>query len=152
DELTAYYSRTMGAVGGWDIYVATRAHRTDPFGDGMVLDALDSATANDIASSVSSDGLALYFYSDRKRTAAGAWQIYVATRTDPNAAFTSFGLVDALNGGTTTSQDEEAFISATGDAIYFASLRSANGDIYTSPISGGVVGMPVKVPAVNSAD
>jgi hypothetical protein len=147
DELTAYYSRSMGGVGSWDIYVAKRERTSDPFGADSLLTAL-STTNNDTVSSVSSDGRALYLYSDRNR-ALGSYQIYLATRADLNADFGEPAPVAALNG---SSLDSSAFITATGDHIYFASLRSANGDIYASPISGGVIGTPVKVPAINSAN
>jgi hypothetical protein len=149
NELTTYFSRTPGDLGSWDIYVATRASRNDPFGDATLLTAL-STTQNDFVSSVSSDGLALYFHSDTGR-GDGRYQIFVATRSDLKAAFSSPMPVTAVNGGTATSIDNDAFVTAAGDALYFASPRSANGDIYASPIAGGVVGTPVKVPGVNSA-
>ncbi len=76
DELTLYYSSDKaGGPGGGDIWVATRASTSVPFGNVVNVAELNS-TNDDVPTWISDDGCRIYLASDR----AGTWDIYVATK------------------------------------------------------------------------
>lgn len=62
------------------------------------------------------DGLTLYYGSGP----SGARDIYVATRTSVNDAFTSGAKIDELN---TNANDSDPWVSPDGKEIYFVSNR-----------------------------
>jgi hypothetical protein len=77
--LTIYFSsRRGGGAGDFDIYVATRASRSDPFGPATVLEQLNSIRI-DAPSWVSPDGCQLYYTS----AVSGKYLLYVAVRPAP---------------------------------------------------------------------
>lgn len=76
DGLAIYFrSNRTAPLGGFNIYVATRASATGTFGAATLVPNLNSAT-DDGPSWISADGCRLYMSSDR----AGTNDIYVATR------------------------------------------------------------------------
>ena len=129
DELTIAFASTMtGGQGGYDIWIATRADRNSPFEDVMNMTQLNSS-ANDGHSSIFSDGLTLYFASDRN----GVGQLFKASRASLDEPF---GNVEHLSffdsPGTSVLYPSP---SSDGMALYFT--RSVNGgqfDIYVSYI------------------
>ncbi len=84
DELTLYFESNRAGSQGRDIYAATRASRTDPFGMPELVPELQDA-ADDYDPMLSRDGLTLYFGSLRD----GTRQVYAATRAVPSGPFTT---------------------------------------------------------------
>lgn len=79
DGLTMYFRSNRAAViGGYNIYVATRAATIDPFGNVQLVPNVNTA-ADDGASWISPDDCRLYISSD----VAGSNDIYAATRGVP---------------------------------------------------------------------
>lgn len=74
DELTIYFS--SDAAGSIDLWTATRANKTDPFGPAVLVEVVNSP-ATEYDAEISADGTTLWFASDRN----GNFDIYVATRT-----------------------------------------------------------------------
>jgi Tol biopolymer transport system component len=81
DLLELYFDSDRPAAGAarGDIWVAKRANATDPFGAPTIVSELASLS-DDTTPEVSTDGLTMYFSSDRLN--AGDRDIYVTTRAD----------------------------------------------------------------------
>lgn len=122
DGLTLHYfsDRELG-FGGNDIYSSTRASTADLFGTPINLGPSINTANNDRMGSISTDGLTLYFSSDRSG-GVGDQDLYQATRAstaDP------FGNVTHFNTGLNTiSDDSGSRISADGLTLYFHSERT----------------------------
>src|SRR4051812_4105248 len=146
DETVIYFSRRTTNV--WDLWRASRDTIDDPFGTPELLTTVNSVSS-DVWSSVSADGLTLYFEADR--TTPGTFHIWRSTR---GATTTAFGppqprpeLMD---------NDVEPML-ANPTALYFAStVRGGLGasEILWAPISDtGMIGAPsLLVGGVNTAD
>lgn len=81
DELTIYFCSdrpAAGAKGQFDIYVARRTNKSDPFSGIKPVDELNT-TADEYPTWVSPDGCRLYFSSDRVR-GDGSGDMFVAER------------------------------------------------------------------------
>lgn len=78
DELTLYFYSERSPTPDGDIYVATRASKSDPFGNVVQVPNVNS-TALDAPGAVSADGCSLYLSSLR---ADNQFDIYVARRPD----------------------------------------------------------------------
>jgi Tol biopolymer transport system component len=114
-------SERPGGAGGGDIWVARRARLTDPFGAPENLGTGVNTPANEFAPSISADGLALYFDSDRPG-GLGAFDIWVATRA---SVAEPFGVAQNLGPSVNSaSSDGLPSISADGRSLYFASRRT----------------------------
>jgi hypothetical protein len=116
-------------MGGYDLWTAQRAERTDPFVDINSVDVVNS-TANDYHPALSPDGRVLVFASDR----SGVLRLYRASRSDRNAPF---GLPEALDIPGLTPGVPAAF-PALGyengrESLFFASTQSGTWDIYRLP-------------------
>ncbi len=109
-----------------DLFRVTRSLPQDPFENEELLEALNSP-ANDNGANLSSDGLTLYFSSDRDAS-LGRNDLFLATRpsrTEP------FGNVVHLPAGLNTEyEDMSPNVSADGLSLYFASDRpDGEGDL-----------------------
>jgi hypothetical protein len=84
DELTIFFTgpRIEGGWSDYDIWMATRPDRDAPFDDPVNLATINSAY-NDIHASPSSDGLTLYFASNRR----GRYHLFASTRESQEAPF-----------------------------------------------------------------
>lgn len=131
DGLTLYFrSDRPDDYGAGDLYQATRATTSDPFGNVMNLGSGINTEYMEASPSISSDGLTIYFHSDRPG-GAGDRDLYQATRattSDP------FGNVISLGSGVNTSGvDGHPSISADGLSIFFQSDRpggEGSNDLY----------------------
>lgn len=119
DELTIVYDVVDGSD-GFDLYMAMRSTTADPFGPGVALAALNTS-ANDFWGSFGSDGVTLYFASNR----AGDYQIFDAIRASPSS--TAFGIPSPLG----PEGDNQPYAIASDTALYFASTERAGSDTKT---------------------
>lgn len=70
----------LGKLGGSDLWVLSRASTTDPWSSPTNLGADVSSPSEEVAATLSFDGTALYFFSNRPGT-LGGFDLYVSTRT-----------------------------------------------------------------------
>ena len=141
-----------GGQGNWDIWVLKRASKDDRWGPAQNLGPAVNSDKVDWLSCISSDGLTLYFTSNRE----GKHHIFVTTRATKDSPWGQ-----AVRWGPETnpgSHDYGPWISADGLELYFSSERSGSGwmaDIYVArrtlpndPWGPGVnVGGPVSQPS-----
>ena len=114
-----FFSDRVGGSGGMDIYVSTRAHVTDPWGLATNVTALNTS-ANERQPSLSSDGLSMYFASDRAG-GEGGMDLYVSTRASlADAWSTPVNLGTVVN---TSATESGPGIADDGLSLYFQSDR-----------------------------
>ena len=83
DGMELYFmSNRSGGHGGYDIWVASRITRDDPWGAPVSLGPNINSSSNESTVSISADSTALIFASDRPGGYAW-WDMFVATRTTP---------------------------------------------------------------------
>lgn len=128
DGLTMFFSSRSGATFNFDIYVATRAARTDPWGVATRVAEL-STSGLDTNCAPRPDLLRVVFATG---ASAGARDIHEATRPSPSDAF---GGVTALTPLNTSSEDSGPFLARGGLLIVFSSTRAGGAggnDLYFS--------------------
>jgi Tol biopolymer transport system component len=131
--LSLYFSSYRdGGRGGSDIWVSRRATAREPFGPPVPLTALNSPSF-DGEPTISADGRALFFTSDRAGTVGGA-DLWVSTRVSTARPFGR--PVDIGSRINTVSDERTPEISADGTRLYFASSRPGVGlvDIWQSAV------------------
>jgi hypothetical protein len=134
DGLTLYFgSDRPGGYGGGDIWVTTRETTDDSWGGPVNLGPTVNSTNAEADSSISSDGLLLFF--GRPASASGRDDIWVTRRasvSDP------WGLPVNVGPPVNTSADDWApNVSADGRTLYFSSNRAGGyggHDIWQAPI------------------
>ncbi|MFV2067113.1 MAG: hypothetical protein ACC645_09050, partial [Pirellulales bacterium] len=154
DGLNLLFDSTRpGGFGGTDLYIATRASTSEPFGVVTNLGPEVNTDSSEVAPALSTDRLTLYFGSNRSG-AFGKTDLYMATRSDTASPF---GTVTNLGLGVNSPEaDNHPVISSDGLTLLFNSKRSGGQggqDIYvatradTSQSFGDVVNLG---PRVNS--
>jgi hypothetical protein len=143
DYLTAYYAY------GSELYFAAR---TTPSGDTFMNNTLLSSLATvdaalvDNSPTVSSDGLTIYFSSNR----SGVPQIYFATRTTITGAFGAPAVVTGLGSGPANTP----FLQGDGSTLYFLAPSLDAGlqnDIFRATVTGvGALSNVEDVPELNT--
>jgi Tol biopolymer transport system component len=131
DGLEVIFHRDEGAGGGrLDLFRATRPDRASSFGAPDLISVLNSAQ-NEENATLSTDGLTIYFTSDR----SGATNVYRSDRPDLASPFAAPTRLDALG------VLEGPELSADGTEL-FGSRRAASSDLYrvtdfasSSPVS-----------------
>ena len=126
DGLTLFWSSTRTDFGGtgagdMNIFMATRADvpPPSPFGPTVNLSTINTIY-NDVAPTISADGLSLYFTSDRPG-GFGGFDLYVSIRLDLGS---SFGAAVNLGSLINSNLDDMApSISSDGSILYFDSNR-----------------------------
>jgi OOP family OmpA-OmpF porin len=118
DELTIYVASSRG--GTYDLYAATRATRAGSFGAPGALENLNSASRNEEGPSISSDGLTLYFASNRNGATGPEFDLFVTTRISSAADFPAPMEVAMVNSAAT---DSTPSLAADGLTLYFTSTR-----------------------------
>jgi Tol biopolymer transport system component len=138
DELTIYFDSTRtGTLGGYDIFMATRASRDDEFGNVTpVMGVNDSGSQRNPM--VTADGLTMYALIGT----APDYKIGRATRASTSASFGPLVAVPELD---STANDEPNSILPDGSAIYFDSNRSGTYKIYRAPKTATGFGTPLPV-------
>jgi Tol biopolymer transport system component len=120
----AYWNPNPAGFGGGDIWMATRSAPDQPWASFTNLGAPISTAYNEGTPSISSDGLSLFFGSDRVG-GRGRQDLWVSTRPTIYAAWdTPQNLGPVVN---TTERDGMPCISQDGLTLYFASLYRPGG-------------------------
>ena len=118
DGLELYFqSNRPGGHGGYDIWVTTRMTKDDPWGTPVNLGPPINSSSGEGTASISPDGLALFFASDRPGGYAW-WDILVATR--PTAS-SPWG--EPMNLGPVVNGTDAATAEADAYDLYFISGR-----------------------------
>jgi hypothetical protein len=126
DELTLLYVSTRaGGLGQSDIWVATRPALGAEFGDVRPLDGVNTSFDEGRAL-LTRDGLTVFFASARE-LGVGQHDLWMATRSDPAAAFGEPSNLSALN---SASLDLDPFLSVDERELYFASNRRGRAEIW----------------------
>jgi hypothetical protein len=136
DERTIYFHSNRGgagALGGYDIFVATRASLADPFGTPAPL-ANVNTTGDDECPSVTADGQ--FLYVDRFATGTTGWDIWVAQRANTTVDFSAPTRVDSLNSAGSIREDNQ-FVLPNNGAMYFETNRTGNAEIFRAPRNVG---------------
>ena len=152
--LSLYFgSERPGGVGMHDLWVATRASILDEWSEPVHLGTAVNNWAQDYGPSISSDGLTLYFRSNRTG-GLGQGDIWVSTRSSRDATWPA--AVNAGSGINTASDECMPCISSDSLELYFGSTRSGGqgqDDLYvvTRPTTDSAWSDPVNLgPTVNS--
>ncbi|MFV2070541.1 MAG: hypothetical protein ACC645_26535, partial [Pirellulales bacterium] len=150
-----FQSDRPGGVGGHDLYVATRLSTSEAFGNAVNLGMDVNTAGNEVAPTLSVDGLTLLFALNRPE-GIGANDLYMATRSTVTDSFGNVvNLGPAVN---TESAETNPSLSADGLSLYFNSNRPGGfggHDIYvaTRPNTSESFGDVVNVgPVINTAD
>jgi hypothetical protein len=158
DRLSLYFgSNRPGGYGGWDIWVTTRETTGDDWGTPVNLGATVNSSANEIATSISPDGLQLYFMDvfGPRPGGHGSSDLWVTTRATVSDPWS-----DPVNLGPTvnsSSVDGAPSISADGLSLFFDSQRPGGYGGYdiwvtTRETTADDWGTPVNLgPPVNSS-
>ncbi|HEX2689307.1 MAG TPA: hypothetical protein VHN14_21945 [Kofleriaceae bacterium] len=144
DELAIYFSSTRpGGVGGFDIYKATRASSTEPFGTATLVTGMNT-TADERGPRMTADGLSLFAYS--RPTSTSPQHITLATRTGNTLPFGGLQVIAQVDG---TTDDVDPYILQNGNVLYFTSNRAGNYGLYRSSKIAGAFSTPTQVSGVN---
>ena len=120
DGLTlVWISKRPGGEGGIDLWMATRATRTVPFDPAENLGPPVNTSYLEGGPSLSSDGQALFFHSDRPG-GQGSKDLWVSYRDDSGSWQEPINLGPDVN---SASDDWTSMISADMSTLYFASTR-----------------------------
>jgi Tol biopolymer transport system component len=113
-----------GATGGTG-GASVACDLSHPFGTPVLVDGINSTSNNETGVRLSPSELTVYFGSDR----GGTYDLYVASRSSPTAAFTGVTALAALN---SSSQDGWPSLPADGLSIYFESNRTGSYQVYVA--------------------
>jgi Tol biopolymer transport system component len=122
DGLELYFdSDRPGDLGGGDIWMSTRESKEHPWLEPVHLGPTVNSSSLDASANISSDGLALFFQSNRPGGYGGPVDIWVAMRATIDDDWnTPVNLGPMIN---TSGLDAGPCISADGSTLYFASDR-----------------------------
>lgn len=117
DGLTILFSSTREpTVGGYDLYVATRETRDDPWGKIEPLTPLNSSV-DDLGAATDASGTILVFHSARGNTGRDLYMSTRETADDP------WGDPEPMDGLNSELADADPFLSPDGKTLYFNSTR-----------------------------
>ena len=157
DELTVYFTLRVptptgtSPVGPADLYTGHRATTSDAFVTAK-LSLLDMDTTDDQDPTVSSDGLNLWFASQRVTTEG--YHTYLSQRSTASDDFGEPMPFSSLNGTDKTKDDGQNFITADGTEMWFTSTRVGtigSNDIWVASMTNAVAGKATIVSELNSA-
>lgn len=129
DELSVYFSAGPFQSGTSQLFVAHRSGATASFEPPNVLPAVNMAFDSD--PTVSSDGLELWFVSDRGGGVTPQ-HLYVATRASTSDDFSTPVTDPDI---TTTAPDITPFLTADGQQLWFASTRPTSPQATSFPLN-----------------
>jgi Tol biopolymer transport system component len=147
DETTIFFEayRTGGGATSTtsSIFTSSRASASGSFAPATSVVELNTA-GNNGGPWIMPNNTTLYTISSR----SGNFDIYVATRSDPTAVFSTFAAVANIN---STGADFNASVSPDATEVFFASSRSGPFRLYRAVGSGGSFGTPTEVTELTSA-
>jgi hypothetical protein len=153
DLLTAYFAADgrPDSLGGYDLYVATRARTTDPLEDiAPVVGARINSYRNEMDPSVSGNGLSLAFATSELDLMATA--LWYSARALPSVPFS--GVDHALGPGDAGGYyyDTNPYLRENGQVLYFSSNRDPGDgdDIFLARWNGSQFGPPEPVNGINT--
>jgi WD40-like Beta Propeller Repeat len=150
DELTAYIVAKIGAT-DWNLFVTQRASPSGMFAVPNPLTSVNSS-ADENESTISSDGRALIFSSNRVLTEGT--HIYIASRGSTLGDFGDLSLLLSINSTIATDNDSMPYLSADNGELWFTSNRAGGlgaEDIYRSTKIGQAFTAPVAVVELSSS-
>lgn len=150
DQLEIFFtSNRVGGAGGNDIWTATRAAITDPFGPATPVTQINTADG-EFHAQVSPDGLSMYLSSNRAGGLGGA-DIYFTTRATRSAPWASPTRVLELS---SPSADFIAAPDSTGLSLVLGSNRGGNIDLFVSSRTSTDAAWrgPAAIAALNTAN
>jgi Tol biopolymer transport system component len=121
DELELYFNASRGALSA-DLWVAKRGAATDPWSTPVPVTELSTAS-NETTPEVSTDGLTLFFATDRPGGQGGN-DIWMSTRPDRTSAWTTPVPVPGLSSATADASPG----TTDGLAVAFTSDQDGGGD------------------------
>lgn len=138
DGLTMYFvsgANWPGTVGGYDMWVTTRATVSDPWGTPVNLGPAVNSSSDDYTTDLSADELLLFFQSLRPG-GYGLTDLYVTRRTTKSDPWgTPVNLGSPVN---SSASEGTPNISADGSTLYFHSNRSGtlgNWDLWQATVN-----------------
>lgn len=155
-------STRTGGIGGIDIWMATRGHPDDPWGDPINVGPPVNSEHNDFCPTLARDGHRFFFVSTRPGGCGGA-DIYVSRMHDDHTFESPGNLGCEVNSPADEQSPFPLPQSTTGPVLYFSSFRpggfapdppgatTGDSDLYMSEWHGGAFGPAQLVPGVNSA-
>jgi hypothetical protein len=151
DELDFYFSATTPGSTDYNLYVSQRSTRSASFGAPRPLTLLNSNDF-DADPSISTDGLSLWFESNR---AGAGFAVYVATRPNLMSEFGAPGLANGLNTTVNITNSIHPFITSDNSEIWFVSDRPGGMglfDIWQAKKSSSTFLPPQVMAALNSSN
>jgi hypothetical protein len=141
-------SDRAGTIGMNDLWISTRASRTQTWAPPTRIAELSSVDADEHLSRTA-DELVGLFSSDRPG-GMGGYDIYITTRSQPTDPWGTPALVPELN---STSYDQDPTLDASGTIVVFSSTRTTDQNLYmaTRPDRNSPFGAPVPISALNTA-
>src|SRR5689334_8245760 len=147
DELTMFFSGTVNST-DWNLYVATRSHRSEPFNAPTPLGV--NSPSNEYDPVASRDGSLLLFHTDRD----GIGRIYAASRSTSVGNFINPSPILGVASMATSENDAQAFLTSDDQELWFTSDRAGGAggfDIYRATRSGIAFSSPVRVSELSSS-
>jgi Tol biopolymer transport system component len=136
DEKTLYFSSTRtGTLGGYDIFTATRADTSSAWTNIMPVAGVNSSGTQRFPV-LTEDGLAMLALIGT----APNYQIGIAMRMDSASAFSTLADAPTIN---STNNDEGDYLAP--GAVYFATDRDGNYEIYRAPRTNTQLGTPLPI-------
>ncbi len=133
DGRTLYFSSFRPGVGGRDLFQASRENDEEPFGNVVNLGKLINTEFNEGGPSISPDGCALFFHSQRASGNGGFFGLFMAIRTTTDEPFDRVvSLASALDGPVAElAPSVSPDWPAAGSVLYFAQASSSfDGDLF----------------------
>jgi hypothetical protein len=123
-QLTIVFNSDRATAGDTDVYIATRASTSEPWGN-IASIAQINTTGNEADATIASQDRAIVFHSDRPGT--GSNDLYIATRSQASVPFGAPVELAELN---TAAGETDPWISDDLRYIVFASDRSGVWELY----------------------
>lgn len=127
DGLSLFFHSDAPGAGNTDLFVSVRPSVADPWGAPVNLGGIINSTGFDSAPDISSDGLSLYFHSDRVG-GPGSNSIWRSIRASTTDAWNAPTIVPAPI--SSASGDVAPSLSDNWQTLYFSSTVGSNPDIW----------------------
>ena len=123
DELHIYFGSTRGMVAG-ELYYASRAQKSDPFGVPVKMNDLNTTTQDDGITMTQDRRVAIF-----TTRAAGPKDLYIAMRASTDEPFATPELMSELS---SSALEYDPALTPDGDELFFTSTRGGSPELYRS--------------------